>query len=219
MDSTPVSEAPKRKRGRPRKSVVAVVAEAGLAPEPRKRGRPTKGNEQWRKWHGADTARALLHLSLLGASMERAGMVLGVSRDTLEGWLEKYPEARIAWDRGNSMAAAEVANALLQRALGMTVTTTRQSTKDTPDGVEMLNETVTTQLPPDTRACVEFLQRKEPRLWGMVKDMEARDTPDGGVSLQITFEAVESDKTDYIGELAAERRAALEVEAVPCSGR
>ena len=75
---------------------------------------------------------------------------------------DKYVELFESLKRGRAPLTVNVENSLYKRAVGLEVKTIIK--KVTPDGEEILQETIT-QLPPDTGACMAWLKNKKPELW------------------------------------------------------
>src|SRR5690242_15067708 len=60
----------------------------------------------------------IYRMRLLGLTIPQICGVLDVREDTYKEWLQKYPEAKKAHERGGLLADAAVAHALFHRATG-----------------------------------------------------------------------------------------------------
>lgn len=96
-----------------------------------------------------------------GLTMEQIAHNIGIRRETLFDWINKYPNISNALKKGREVVDAEVENALLKRALGYSYEETM--VEDGPNGHK---ERVTKKfIPPDVGAIVFFLKNRRPDKW------------------------------------------------------
>ncbi|WP_319823843.1 hypothetical protein [Thalassovita sp.] len=102
-------------------------------------------------------------LALLGLNDEEIARFFSVSRNTLHRWKSENLGFRDAVQRGKEIADSEVACALYKRATGMLV----KSEKITKgqEGETVISQTVT-EIPPDTKAAMHWLQLRKRKTWG-----------------------------------------------------
>lgn len=122
--------------------------------EKKKRGRKTDFKEDY-----IDQA---LKLSLLGAIDREMADFFGVSEQTFNSWKKKYPEFLESIKKGKSIADANVAARLYNRAIGYSCTATKFATSDgkITDSVDY-----TEHYPPDTTAAIFWLKNRQPEKW------------------------------------------------------
>lgn len=99
-----------------------------------------------------------------GLTEEQIAENMGVTRETLRVWKNKYSVISAALKRGKEVVDRQVENALLQRALGYEYTeTTREYI---PELGEMhVTKEVTKQVSPDTTAQIFWLKNRKPQDW------------------------------------------------------
>lgn len=93
-----------------------------------------------------------------GLTDEQIAKNIGISRETLNQWKNKYADISDTLKRGKEVVDYEVENALLKRALGYTV----KEEKLTKDGevVELERE-----VPGDVTAQIFWLKNRKPDAW------------------------------------------------------
>lgn len=93
-----------------------------------------------------------------GLTDEQIAKNIGISRETLNQWKNKYADISDTLKRGKEVVDYEVENALLKRALGYTV----KEEKLTKDGcvVELERE-----VPGDVTAQIFWLKNRKPSAW------------------------------------------------------
>lgn len=126
--------------------------------QPRKRGRPSAYQEEYVVWAEK--------LAKLGATDADLADAFGVTEVTVNTWKKRHADFSLALKRGKTLADAEVADRLYQRALGYS---------HPEDDIRVCDGTIVTtpttkHYPPDTVACIFWLKNRRPDLW--------RDKPD-----------------------------------------
>lgn len=102
-------------------------------------------------------------LSLLGLTDEEMARFFDVSRNTFHRWKAENPGFRDAVHSGKEFADAEVALALYKRAAGMTVKS--EKAMKNKQGDIVVTQTLT-EIPPDTKAAIHWLQVRRRHEWG-----------------------------------------------------
>jgi hypothetical protein len=105
----------------------------------------------------------------------------GVARSTFDLWLQKYPDFSGAVNEGKLEADAQVARALYNRAVGVELeeefVTVRKDANGNP---VLLKETVKRRLPPDTMACVYWLNNRTRKTGRWTQSQKLELTGAGG---------------------------------------
>ncbi|KXA73485.1 terminase [Bordetella hinzii] len=131
---------------------------ASLPEGPRTMARPSKYQPAF--------AEQAAKLCRLGATDKDLADFFAVTERTLNTWKKQHAEFLQALNAGKTLADAEVADRLYQRALGYTHA---EDDIRVCDGVIVTTPT-TRHYPPDTTACIFWLKNRRPDLW--------RDKPD-----------------------------------------
>lgn len=137
------------------------------------------------------------NLCLLGHGNRDLAAAFGVSEPTIDNWLAKHYEFRLAVEEGRDPADAKVARALYQRATGYSHPDTHIATWR---GVVIKTETVK-HYPPDTAAAAQWLavrrRGKEPLAWQQRQETHHSGDATGGLAEQL---ARALDRVDGIKE-------------------
>ncbi|WP_033471358.1 terminase [Bordetella bronchiseptica] len=131
---------------------------ASLPEGPRTMARPSKYQPAF--------AEQAAKLCRLGATDKDLADFFAVTERTLNTWKKQHAEFLQALNAGKTLADAEVADRLYQRALGYSHP---EDDIRICDGVIVTTPT-TKHYPPDTVACIFWLKNRRPDLW--------RDKPD-----------------------------------------
>lgn len=115
-------------------------------------------------------ANQALKLCLLGATDSEMADFFGVSEQTLNSWKKKFPEFLESLKKGKSIADANVASKLYNRATGYDAKATKFATNEgkITDRVEYVEH-----YPPDTTAAIFWLKNRQPEKWRDKKEIEA----------------------------------------------
>lgn len=108
--------------------------------------------------------------SLLGATDKEMADFFGVSEQTLNKWKKDYPEFLESLKKGKSIADANVASKLYNRAIGYDCRATKFAASegkitDSKDYIE--------HYPPDTTAAIFWLKNRQPEKWRDRKEVDA----------------------------------------------
>lgn len=130
--------------------------------EKKQKGRKSSYREEY--------ANQALKLSLLGSTDKEMADFFGVSEQTLNSWKKKFPEFLESLKKGKSVADANVASKLYNRATGYDTKATKFATNEgkITDRVEYIEH-----YPPDTTAAIFWLKNRQPEKWRDKKEIEA----------------------------------------------
>lgn len=113
-----------------------------------------------------------------GLTDEQIAENIGISRQTLYDWKNKYPDISDALKRGKEIVDREVENALLKRALGYQYIETKTETDEV--GRVKTIETVK-EVAPDVTAIIFWLKNRKPNVWRDKRDIDIEGSIDTGV--------------------------------------
>lgn len=105
-----------------------------------------------------------------GLTDEQISYNMGISRETLHQWKNKYSDISDALKKGKEVVDRLVENALLKRALGYEYTETKIVHSD-KDGDKV--EKTVKQIVPDTTAQIFWLKNRKPKDWKDKQYVEA----------------------------------------------
>ncbi|AIQ45608.1 transposase [Paenibacillus sp. FSL R7-0273] len=127
------------------------------------------------KYHDWLTPEGLLKLegwARDGLIDEQIALNMGVKRQTLYDWKNKFPDISDALKKGKEVVDRAVENALLKRALGyqydeVTKEAVKQQDDETGEWVTVIAETkrVTKEVQGDTTAQIFWLKNRRPDKW------------------------------------------------------
>lgn len=137
--------------------------------EKQKVGRKTKFEDE-------KTLDLVYKLALLGCTDEEMADILNINPDTFHEWKKVYPEFSESLTRGKSIADAEIAESMYNRARGWRHTVGKPVTLN--GKIEMV--IVEEAFPPDTKAATIWLTNRQGRRW--------RDKQEQDVNVNHTFE-------------------------------
>jgi hypothetical protein len=154
-------------------------------------------------------------LALLGATESEMADLLNIHESTLSNWMGKHSEFSSAVKSGKLQADAEVAERLFSRATGHS----HEAMKIfMPAGAEApVYAPFTAHYPPDTKAALAWLSRRQPGLWRKRQEVDvtatvahriAQMTPDQGAQHAL-------DLAERVRARLAEYRQTIEHEPAP----
>lgn len=106
---------------------------------------------------------------------EQIAANIGISRETLYQWKNKYSDISDALKKGKEVVDIQVENALLKRALGYEYTEVTQELCENAESGEMelrVTKKVTKEVVPDTTAQIFWLKNRRPDKWRDKQNME-----------------------------------------------
>ena len=108
--------------------------------------------------------------ALLGATDKEMADLFGVTERTLNQWKKDYPEFLQSLKKGKSIADANVASRLYNRAIGYSCKATKFATSE---GRITDSKEYTEHYPPDTTAAIFWLKNRQPEKWRDKKEVDA----------------------------------------------
>lgn len=130
---------------------------------------------KYEKWLEPDGLLLLGAWARDGLTDEQIAHNMGITRETLRVWKNKFSVISATLKRGKEVVDVEVENALLKRALGYTYTETTKERGVNPETgkVELITtKVVTKEVVPDTTAQIFWLKNRRPDLWRDKQSME-----------------------------------------------
>ncbi|MEK3796126.1 helix-turn-helix domain-containing protein [Paenibacillus sp. FSL R7-0204] len=134
------------------------------------------------KYHDWLTPEGLLKLegwARDGLIDEQIALNMGVKRQTLYDWKNKFPDISDALKKGKEVVDRAVENALLKRALGyqydeVTKEAVKQQDEESGEWVTVIAETkrVTKEVQGDTTAQIFWLKNRRPDKWRDKQDVQ-----------------------------------------------
>ncbi len=130
---------------------------------------------KYEKWLEPDGLLLLEAWARDGLTDEQIAHNMGITRETLRVWKNKFSVISATLKRGKEVVDVEVENALLKRALGYTYTETTKERGVNPETgkVELITtKVVTKEVVPDTTAQIFWLKNRRPDLWRDKQNVE-----------------------------------------------
>ena len=100
-----------------------------------------------------------------GLTEKQIAKNLGISRNTLNDYKNRYPDFSDTLKRGKQVCVAEIENALVRRALGYEYEEIKTYIKDDAQGTTTYTEKTIKHQPPDVGACAILLKNKDKGNW------------------------------------------------------
>lgn len=124
-----------------------------------------KGRPSYYKKEFADQA---YKLCLLGLTDKQLGIFFDVNESTINRWKKAHPEFCKSLTRGKIISDAEVAEAFRKKAIGYQFQEVHKEFV-TVDGEEpgelRISKIITKEVPPDARACLNWLKNRQREHW------------------------------------------------------
>lgn len=133
-----------------------------------------------------------------GLTNEQIASNMGITRETLNQWKNKYPDISDTLKRGKEVVDIQVENALLKRALGYSydeVTRERVLDYDPSTGQVVgshmeITKTVKKEVQGDTTAQIFWLKNRRPEQWRDKRDVSV----EGEISTNNPFKGLSTDE-------------------------
>lgn len=125
---------------------------------------------KYQKWLEPEGLLLLEGWARDGLTDEQLAHNMGISRDTLYAWKNKYPDISDALKRGKEVVDIQVENALLKRALGYDYQEERVEVSE--DKGRKVVQTIK-HVPADTTAGIFWLKNRRPDKWRDKPEPEA----------------------------------------------
>ena len=109
-----------------------------------------------------------------GLSVEQIAQNIGIRKNTLYAWKNRFPKIAKAIDEGREVVDLQVENALLKRALGYDYEEVTQETgfdKESGKKILMVRRVVNKHVQPDVTAQIFWLKNRRPEKWRDRKDL------------------------------------------------
>lgn len=122
-----------------------------------------------------------------GLTDEQIAKNIGISRETLNQWKNKYADISDTLKRGKEVIDRQVENALLKRALGYEY----DEVKEKYEGGVLTERTVTKkEVVPDTTAQIFWLKNRNPKQWRDKRDVSV----EGEINTGSPFQGLSTDE-------------------------
>lgn len=122
-------------------------------------------------------ANQALKLCLLGATDKELANFFSVSEQTLNKWKKDFPEFIESLKKGKSIADANVASKLYNRAIGYDFEEKhfdlKRQDKDSPSQL-VETKRIKKHMPADTTAAIFWLKNRQPEKWRDKKEVDAK---------------------------------------------
>ena len=109
-----------------------------------------------------------------GLTNEQIAKNIGISRKTLQEWINKYSDIRDALKKGKEVVDIEVENALLKRALGYEYEEVKTLIEEVDGKKKKKVEKVTRHVPADVSAGIFWLRNRKGFVWSNRDAIEAK---------------------------------------------
>ena len=109
-----------------------------------------------------------------GLTNEQIAKNIGISRKTLQEWINKYSDIRDALKKGKEVVDIEVENALLKRALGYEYEEVKTLIEEVDGKKKKKVEKVTRHVPADVSAGIFWLRNRKGLVWSNRDAVEAK---------------------------------------------
>ena len=96
---------------------------------------------------------------------EQIAQNMGITRETLRVWSNKYSVISVALKRGKEIVDRQVENALLKRALGYQYDEVTREMVEDGSGRLVVTKVVTKEVQPDVTAQIFWLKNRKPEVW------------------------------------------------------
>ena len=116
---------------------------------------------KYQRWLEPDGLKLLESWARDGLTDEQIAQKIGIRRDTLYDWKNRFSDFSDALKKGKEVVDIEVENALLKRALGYEYTETMTETSE--DGVKVRK--TRKFIPPDVTAQIFWLKNRRAEAW------------------------------------------------------
>lgn len=123
---------------------------------------------KYEKWLEPDGLLLLEAWARDGLTNEQIAHNMGITRETLNVWKNKFSDMFNALKKGKEVVDIEVENALFKRAVGYTTfEDVQELVKDPETGESKLLtvKRIIKEVPPDTTAQIYWLNNRRPELW------------------------------------------------------
>ena len=138
-----------------------------------------KGNGKYHYWLTKEGLLKIEGWAKDGLTNDQIATNIGITRKTLQEWINKYSDISDTLKRGKEVVDRQVENALLKRALGYSYLELK--TEESDNGTKV-TKTIK-EVVPDTTAQIFWLKNRKPKQWRDKQDIEHS----GSVNNEITI--------------------------------
>lgn len=117
----------------------------------------------YKEWIQGDGLTKIKGWARKGLTNDQIAANIGINRDTLYTWCNKYPDFADALKKTKEVNVYEVEDAMFKAAKGYFVTETKTITNK--DGKILRVENIKKWIAPNTTAQIFFLKNKDPENW------------------------------------------------------
>lgn len=147
----------------------------------RKRNRTTQS--KYKEWLEDENLQKIKSWKGQGLSNAEVADYIGIRRQTLYSWMNKYPQIKQAIQEGQQRTVEYIENALMKKISGFTLRETKRFKTTDKDGNEVTRVEVTEkEVGPDTTAIIYALKVKDPERWNEKVRMEHSGKVDSDVN-------------------------------------
>lgn len=127
---------------------------------------------KYHKWIEKEGLTLIEGWARAGLSDEQIAHNIGIRRETLYDWINKYPNISHARKKGKEVADFEVENALYKSALGYEVEEVKTIFEDTDNGQRKRVEKTKKQMSPNVTAQIFWLKNRKSEDWRDRRDVD-----------------------------------------------
>lgn len=147
----------------------------------RKRNRTTQS--KYKEWLEEENLQKIKSWKGQGLSNAEVADYIGIRRQTLYSWMNKYPQIKQAIQEGQQRTVEYIENALMKKISGYKLQETKRYKTTDKDGNEVTRvEVIEKEVGPDTTAIIYALKVKDPERWNEKIRMEHSGKVDSDVN-------------------------------------
>lgn len=147
----------------------------------RKRNRTTQ--TKYQEWLQDENLQKIKSWKGQGLSNAEVADYIGIRRQTLYSWMNKYPQIKQAIQEGQQRTVEYIENALMKKISGYKLQETKRYKTTDKDGNEVTRvEVIEKEVGPDTTAIIYALKVKDPERWNEKIRMEHSGKVDSDVN-------------------------------------
>lgn len=143
---------------------------------------------KYQEWLTEEGLVKLEGLARDGLTDEQIANNIGIRRETLYAWKNKFPNISNALKRGKEVVDREVENALFKSALGYEYEELTREVNE--NGLLKTTKVVTKQVAPNPTSAIFWLKNRKPNEWRDKKETELS----GGVNVNNPFKDLTTDE-------------------------
>ena len=134
----------------------------------------TRYNAPYKQWTSEEALELLRCWARDGFTQKEIASKIGVTQETFCRWLKEHPEIEEAISFSREIADYKVEAALYKRCVGFKVKEVKtivSGALDKQGNRQTRIETVEKEVPPDTTACLAWLNNRKPTQWKRNRDV------------------------------------------------